>query len=169
MAIFKKTEENQTPEPAAAPRIAPTSQVTTRNVSVIGATLVFKGELSADEDLIIEGQIEGTIAHHKKNLTVGKHGRVKADIHASSVVVLGQLIGDIHSDGLVSLSKGADVRGNIFCTNIIMENGARFSGMIDMGDAAIVPEILKEPGKHDTIRLEKTQQAASHSAKTNSY
>ena len=59
-------------------------------MSVIGPTLVFKGELSADEDLVIQGTIEGSIAHHKKNLTVGKEGRVKADINAASVTIEGR-------------------------------------------------------------------------------
>jgi cytoskeletal protein CcmA (bactofilin family) len=121
--------------------------VQSNNVSVIGPTLVFKGELSADEDLIIEGHIEGTIAHHKKNLTVGEQGRVKADIHASSVIVLGQLIGDIHCEGMVSLAKGADVKGDIFCGRIVMEEGARFKGKIDVGEqpkVAVVPKVTEQ-------------------------
>ena len=120
-------------------RIGEQPPVRSKNVSVIGPTLVFKGELSADEDLVIEGTIEGTIAHHKKNLTIGKKGRVTADIHASSVLVEGQLNGDIHSDGLVSLANGATVNGDVYCTRLVMEDGARFSGKVDMA----VPTQLK--------------------------
>ncbi len=136
MAMFKKAEAEADDEPdiASSPKIGDTRPVRSKNVSVIGPTLVFKGELSADEDLIIEGRIEGTIAHHKKNLTVGKQGRVKADIHASSVIIEGQLVGDIHSEGVVSLANGADVTGNIYCRRIVMQNGARFAGKIDMGE-----------------------------------
>ncbi len=101
MAIFKKSDDNNRRDIGLEPRIGQARPERSRNVSVIGPTLVFKGELSADEDLVIEGVIEGTIAHHKKHLTVGAQGRVKANIHASSVVVLGQLIGDIHSEGMV--------------------------------------------------------------------
>jgi cytoskeletal protein CcmA (bactofilin family) len=101
-------------------------------VSVIGPTLVIRGELSADEDLVIDGTIEGTIAHHKKNLTIGKQGRVTADIHASSVLVEGELNGDIHSDGLVSLANGATVDGDVYCARLVMEDGARFNGKIEM-------------------------------------
>lgn len=104
-----------------------------RSVSVIGPTLVFKGELSADEDLVIEGTIEGTIAHHKKNLTVGKQGRVKADIHAASVIIEGRVEGDIHGDDVVDLAKSAVVDGNIFCARIKMADGARFNGRVEMG------------------------------------
>ncbi len=126
MAMFKKADGDERPDASSPPRIGQTRPIRSKNVYVIGPTLVFKGELSADEDLVIEGHIEGTIAHHKKHLTVGKQGRVRADIHATSVIIEGQLVGDIRSDGIVSLAKGADVEGNIFCARIVMEDGARF-------------------------------------------
>lgn len=117
----------------------------------------FNGELSADEDLIIDGLVKGTIKHHNKHLTVGRTGRVKADIHASSVMVLGKLIGDIHSSGSVTLSKGSDVVGNIFCARIAMEDGARFRGQIDMGEqreASKAPPKQKQPdaGAQENLR-----------------
>jgi cytoskeletal protein CcmA (bactofilin family) len=113
-------------------RIGEAQPVRSKNVSVIGPTLVFKGELSADEDLVIEGTIEGTIAHHKKNLTIGAKGRVSADIHATSVLVEGHLDGDIHSDGLVSLAKDATVNGNIYCARLVLQDGAHFNGKVEM-------------------------------------
>lgn len=137
--MFKKAQNREEWGVASPPRIGEKQPVRSKNVSVIGPTLVFKGELSADEDLVIEGTIEGTIAHHKKNLMIGKQGRVMADIHASSVIVEGELNGDIHSDGLVSLAKGATVDGNVYCTRLVMEDGARFNGKIEM----IVPAPVK--------------------------
>lgn len=130
--MFKRGREDD--EQAVSPtlKIGEQPPVRSKNVSVIGPTLVFRGELSADEDLVIEGTIEGTIAHHKKNLTIGPKGRVSADIHASSVLVEGQLEGDIHSDGLVSLAKGASVNGNIFCARLVLQDGARFNGKVEM-------------------------------------
>lgn len=112
------------------PRVRP------KTASVFGSTLVFKGELSADEELLIQGTVEGTIAHHKKNVTVGEHGRVKALIHASSVTVQGRVDGDIHGDDYVILAAGAEVNGNIFCPRIRMDDGARFNGTIQMGQSA---------------------------------
>ena len=128
----EKAREQPTSEPAAGEP----SAVRTRSVSVIGPTLVFRGELSADEDLVIQGTIEGTIAHHKKNLTVGKEGRVKADIHAASVAIEGHVEGDIHGDDSVELAKSAVVTGNIFCARIRMADGATFNGSIDMRSRA---------------------------------
>ncbi len=154
MSMFKKADADDERDFASPPKIGEARPVRSRNVSVIGPTLVIKGELSADEDLIIEGKIEGTIAHHKKHLTVGKQGRVKADIHASSVIIEGRLVGDIHSEGVVSLANGADVRGNIFCGRIVMEDGARFAGKIDMGEPrkVVVP---KKPVPVEAVKTEK--------------
>ncbi len=165
MAIFRKSDDNDTPDIASAPRIGQAQQVRSKNVSVIGPTLVFKGELSADEDLIIEGHIEGTIAHHKKHLTIGAQGRVKADIHASSVIVLGMLVGDIHSKGMVSLAKGADVTGDIFCGRIIMEDGARFKGKIDMGEQPKVALVPKVPELVEPVHTKEPRIVARQSAK----
>ena len=154
MSMFKKADADDERDFASPPKIGEARPVRSRNVSVIGPTLVIKGELSADEDLIIEGKIEGTIAHHKKHLTVGKQGRVKADIHASSVIIEGRLVGDIHSEGLVSLANGADVKGNIFCARIVMEDGARFAGKIDMGEP---PKVVapKKPVQVEAVKTEK--------------
>ena len=154
MAMFKKTDSEDRREIASPPRIGEARPIRSRNMSVIGPTLVFKGELSADEDLVIEGNIEGTIAHHKKHLTIGKQGRVKADIHASSVIVEGKLTGDIHSEGIVSLASGADVTGNIYCGRIVMEDGARFKGKIDMGDKPKA-SAQKEPARIEPVKAEK--------------
>jgi cytoskeletal protein CcmA (bactofilin family) len=148
--MFKRDQDNDGPKAASPLRIGQKQPIRSKNVSVIGPTLVFKGELSADEDLVIEGTIEGTIAHHKKNLTIGKKGRVTADIHASSVLVEGKLNGDIHSDGLVSLADGATVNGNIYCARLIMEDGARFNGKIDM----VIPTPLKVASAPDDVEEE---------------
>ena len=102
------------------------------SVSVFGSSLVFRGELSADEEILIEGTVEGTIAHHKKNVTVGKQGRVSALIHANSVTIRGRVSGDIHGDVFVILEDGCEVNGNIFCPRIRVDDGAVFNGSIQM-------------------------------------
>ncbi len=130
--MLNKSREDDDSKPMPPVRIGVQQPIRARNVSVIGPTLVFRGALSADEDLVIGGTVEGKIAYHSKNLTIGATGRVSADIHASSVLVEGLLDGDIHSDGLVSLAKGATVNGNIYCTRLVLQDGARFNGKIEM-------------------------------------
>lgn len=150
MSFFKKSAKDNKPHNHSAPTIGGSRPAKSKNTTVIGSTLSIKGELSADEDLIIEGRIEGTIAHHRKRLTIGKKGRVKADIHASSVVVLGTLVGDIFSETLVTLAKDSDVTGNISCANISMESGASFRGTISTVDSPKVSSVPKESTQTDT-------------------
>ena len=169
MAIFKKSGDTNMPKTASAPKTGQTRPLRSKNVAVIGSTLVIKGEISADEDLIIDGHIEGTITHHNKRLTVGENGRVKADIHASSVIVLGQLVGDIHSEGLVSLAKGAEVKGNIHCARLFVEDGARFKGIIDMGESPIVATLPKEPVPAEPVITKTPDKVAGHTAKSSVY
>ncbi len=152
--MFKKTQDD--PALASPPRIGEVQPIRARNVSVIGPTLTFRGELSADEDLVIEGMIEGTIAHHEKNITIGKQGRVIADIHANSVIVEGELRGDIHSDGMVSLANGASVTGNIYCARIVMQEGAWFNGKIDMG--AMTPAQVADEPDDDEEQLDELEE-----------
>lgn len=109
-----------------APRVQP------NDLSVFGSTLNFKGVLSADEEILIQGTVEGTIAHHKKNLVVGKQGRVKGLVHADSVTIEGRVDGNIHGDAFVRLAESAEVNGDIFCRRISMVDGARFNGTMHM-------------------------------------
>jgi len=129
-------------------------------VAVFKPTLAIKGNLAS---LVIDGHLQGIIAHHKKHLTVGKHGRVKGQVHANSVTVLGQVIGDIRSDGIVSLAKGADVEGNIFCVRARIEDGASFRGRIDMGQPLRVT-VSNEPAQAETVSTEQPRTVAAKTA-----
>ena len=137
--MFKKKNDDAPDYDRAEPTVREAPNVSKRKTSVIGPTLRFKGELSANEDLIIEGQIEGVIAHHEKNLTVGKEGRVKANIAARTVEIYGYVEGDVRGEESVKLAESAVVKGNIFCARIIMANGAQFSGSVDMSQRTKAP------------------------------
>jgi cytoskeletal protein CcmA (bactofilin family) len=100
-----------------------------KGTSVLGPTLTFKGgELSSDEDLIIEGVVEGKIAHQSHHLTIGKQGRVKANIKARFITVFGSVEGDLHGDEGVHITATAQVIGNVVSPRISLESGARFEG-----------------------------------------
>ena len=103
-----------------------------RSVSWVGPTVYFKGEISANESLIIEGEIEGTIRHNSRNLTIGKQGRVHAEIFAKIIDVRGHVDGDIYGEELVHLYSTAAVTGTIHCTRIIMDDGAALNGTVNM-------------------------------------
>lgn len=98
---------------------------------VIGKNIQIRGKLSGSEDLVVEGRIEGTVAL-KNHLTIEQTGVVDADVEVKDLTVHGEMRGDITSDGTVSVSNAAKVIGNIRAPRIILEDGARFKGSIEM-------------------------------------
>jgi cytoskeletal protein CcmA (bactofilin family) len=116
--------------PATSTWQAPTAS--REDMSVIGPTLVIKGELEAGEDLLIEGRVEGTITHTAEQLLIGQRGSLKADIRARNVVIEGEVEGDVYGSESVSIKETATVRGNIFTPKISISEGAHFKGGIDM-------------------------------------
>ncbi len=100
-------------------------------MSVLGPTLRFKGELSAEEDLLVEGSVEGAI-HHTQRITIGPKGKVKANIRAALIVVEGTVEGDLHAQKSVKIKDTADVRGNVHAPSVTITEGAKFNGGIEM-------------------------------------
>lgn len=99
-------------------------------ISIIGSGVFIRGEVASEEEILIEGTIEGTITHRSQHVVVGRSGHVKALIHANSVRVEGRVDGDIHGDELVELTDSAAVNGNIFCARIVVADGARLNGAV---------------------------------------
>ncbi len=99
--------------------------------SVLGPTLKFKGELTANEDLLIQGQVEGSI-NHTSNLTIGKEGRIKANVKAEYICIEGKVNGDLSGSKAIVVKEGADVKGNIFSPTVTLHEGSAFNGSIDM-------------------------------------
>lgn len=126
-----------TSAPASAPAPAPAAATTpdpSKKVSVLGKTLVFKGELSADEDIILQGRVEGSI-RHTQSVTVGIDGVVIGDTHARSIVVEGTVEGDLKGVVSVLIAATATVRGNISAPRVGIMEGANFNGSVDMSSA----------------------------------
>jgi cytoskeletal protein CcmA (bactofilin family) len=98
---------------------------------IIGKNIQIRGKLAGSEDLVVEGRIEGTVAL-KNHLTIEQTGVVDADVEVKDLTVHGEMRGDISADGTVSVSNAAKVVGNIRAPRIILEDGARFKGSIEM-------------------------------------
>jgi cytoskeletal protein CcmA (bactofilin family) len=103
---------------------------------VIGATVKIKGEVVSDEDIAVEGLIEGSIVLKNNELLVGSSGRVHADVVAKSVKVDGELHGDVETSERIVITANGSMRGNIKSPRVILEDGAKFKGSIDMDEAA---------------------------------
>ena len=98
---------------------------------VIGKGLFIKGELHGEEDLVIEGSVEGTITM-QKSLTIETGGRIKADIETENLTINGEMHGNIVATESVSINTNAKVVGNVRAPRVIIEDGARFKGSVDM-------------------------------------
>lgn len=140
------TQPSRSNGPAGSPSTE--SPVAGHTLSVIGQSLVFKGKLSAQEDLLIQGRVEGSINHDGTTLTIGAHGDVKADIVARRMIIQGAVHGDIRASDAIVVEASARVKGNLFAPRIALKEGAKFQGAVDMDVAADakVHELLESTG-----------------------
>lgn len=102
-----------------------------RRASVLGPTLRFRGELSAQEDLVVQGSVEGSITH-TQSLTIGTEGSMSGDIRARVIVIDGKVDGDLYATESVNIRATAKVKGNVFAPRVAIQDGAFFQGQVDM-------------------------------------
>ena len=101
-------------------------------VTTIGQSVVIEGEFKGGEDLVIDGKVDGTIDLPQHVLTVGPTGRVKAQLSAKSVVVLGKVSGSIEASELVRIGETGSVEGAIATSRLVVAVGARLQGRVDV-------------------------------------
>lgn len=97
--------------------------------SVLGPTLRFTGELEAEEDLLIEGHVDGSIRHSER-VTIGRFANVKAEVHAKTIIVQGTIEGDLHATAAVNVTESGTLRGDVHAPSFTVVAGARFSGNV---------------------------------------
>jgi len=134
----------QSGQPTAVPQPAPPMTVGTtgirsetshnmeRDIVNIGKSVVIKGELNGSEDLTIEGHVEGTIQLRDHVLTIGPNGRIKAQVFAKSVIVLGEVNGNVTASDKVDIRDNGSVDGDIVSPRVAIAEGAHFRGSVDM-------------------------------------
>jgi cytoskeletal protein CcmA (bactofilin family) len=123
--------------PASAPvgAPAPRSDVRThmeKDIVNIGKSVVIKGELNGSEDLTIEGHVEGTIQLRDHVLTIGPNGKIKAQVFAKAVIVLGEVTGNVTASEKVDIRDNGSVDGDIVSPRVAIAEGAHFRGSVDM-------------------------------------
>ena len=114
----------------AAPQ--PESRRIERDMVNIGKSVVIKGELNGSEDLTIEGQVEGKIELKDHVLTIGPNGKIKAQVFAKAVIVLGEVNGNVTASEKVDIRDGGSVDGDIISPRVAIAEGAHFRGSVDM-------------------------------------
>ena len=132
--MFRKDEAVKPGAPAEGPRTeaprTPGSETVT--IGSIGKSVVIKGELSASEDLTIEGQVEGKVELKQNILTIGPNGRIRAQVFAKVVIVLGEVHGNVTATEKVDIRDGGSVDGDIISPRVDIAEGAHFRGSVDM-------------------------------------
>jgi cytoskeletal protein CcmA (bactofilin family) len=143
-AVKPSTPAGPAPAPAAGPSpVAAADTIRTapavneprgleRTTVNIGNSVVIKGELSGSEDLTIEGQVEGKIELRQNVLTIGPNGRIKAQVFAKSVIILGEVTGNVTATDKVDIRDNGSVDGDIAAPRVAIAEGAHFRGSIDM-------------------------------------
>jgi cytoskeletal protein CcmA (bactofilin family) len=114
---------------------------TENGLARIGKTIVIRGELKGSEDLIVDGQLEGTISLSEGRLTIGPTANVAADLTAKDVLILGRLQGNIVATGRVELRAGSVVEGDVRALRLAVEDNAVFRGKVDLTQGAANPSV----------------------------
>ena len=123
MPVDEKKEEDKTITPEKAPP---------RNTARFGSSFRLKGEISGEEDLIIEGRFRGKIDLKNHSLLVEQTGKIKAEIRAKNVTIKGSIEGNIYASGKVFITKDGNVKGDIISPKISIMEGAGFKGSVKM-------------------------------------
>lgn len=137
-----------TPSAAAAPSIPrpePDARHMGREMVHIGKSVVIKGELNGSEDLTIEGHVEGKIELRDHVLTIGPNGKIKAQVFAKSVIVLGEVNGNVTATEKVDIRENGAVDGDIIAPRVAIAEGAHFRGSVDMNAGKSAPKPVPMP------------------------
>jgi len=123
----------------------------------IGKTVVIRGELKGNEDLIIDGRVEGTITLSESRLTVGPTAQLAANLTARDILILGQVSGNLYASGRVELRAGSVVEGDIQALRLAIEDNAVFRGRVDL-------TLASKPSEVSPIQTSPAEAAPSASA-----
>jgi cytoskeletal protein CcmA (bactofilin family) len=145
--------QQQQATPSAAPQPELRRQIE-RDMVNIGKSVVIKGELNGSEDLTIEGHVEGKIELKDHILTIGPNGKIKAAVFAKSVIVLGEVNGNVTATEKVDIRDGGSVDGDIVSPRVAIAEGAHFRGSVDMQRKG------SQPGQNQAAQQQRPPAAA---------
>jgi cytoskeletal protein CcmA (bactofilin family) len=158
MGSFKQSsnanhDQSPTSSLAEMPTHAPVNSATNQNAatqySMIGKSIRIKGEIVASDPVYVYGNVEGTIKAPEHRVTIGKEGRVKADIHAREVVIMGEVCGNLDGRERVEIRSDGSLLGDLSTSRIYIEEGAVLSGSID----------VHKPSKKEKTQAEQEEEA----------
>ena len=159
--VSSKIKNYQSPEVVEAAPVREKAKFSERetkstSAAAIGASIRIKGDVTGDENLIIQGHVEGTITLQGHNVTISQSGKVRANIIANQIIVEGELEGDMNGDEKVVIRDTGNVRGNIVAPRVTLEDGAMFKGSIEM-EPRNKGLPASKPGSHTVPNKESTE------------
>ncbi len=110
--------------------------------TVIGKSVIIRGDISGSEDLFMDGEIEGTITLTENRLTIGPNARVRADVNVQDVIVFGRVEGNVKASGRLELRQSASVVGDIQAGRLSIEESASLRGRVELTEPAQRPATL---------------------------
>jgi len=128
--MWKKTKDEHSKPQSSPLGKSPIKQL--KEQAVIGTSISVKGELSGEEDLMIQGRVQGKIDLKKNNVTVGRNGHIIGDIYGKVISIEGEVQGNLFGEEKIVIRESAVVRGNLRTLQFSLEDGAKFKGSIDM-------------------------------------
>lgn len=132
-----KKEDGPSAQPSTDPRAPGVGSSQKPSVggvrATIGPSITIKGDVTGKEDLLIQGEVEGSVTLEKHMVSVGSEGRVKADIVGRVITIEGKVEGDLTAQEQIILRGSAQVHGDIKAPRVVLEDGATFRGLVDMG------------------------------------
>jgi cytoskeletal protein CcmA (bactofilin family) len=138
MSMWKRTDDPQSPGTPYQPESEPAPAARRHNPApsggraVIGPSIRIQGDLTGEEDLVIEGRVEGKIDLKQQSVTIGESGRVQADVFGRTITVEGEVRGNLVADEQITVRRTGQVQGNLTAPRVSLEDGAKFKGSIDM-------------------------------------
>jgi len=130
--------------------------------ATIGPSITIRGEVTGDEDLLIQGRVDGSVDLKQHTVTVGRDGQVKAGISARIVTIEGKVEGDLLAEEQVILRSSARVEGDIAAPRVTLEDGATFRGGVDMGSSS---DRDRRSGTSSTHQAKKSSESQKTSSK----
>ena len=154
MSLFGKSGKDELERPRSAPRgpdshSPPTGESKStdrgtadaapaarggKDLANIGKSITIKGDLTGNEDLVIDGNIEGRIDLPNNQLTIGPEGKIKADVHAKSTVVVGHVTGNVSATERIEVQASGIVDGDVRAPRLVVQEGAVLNGAVEMGE-----------------------------------
>ena len=148
-------QETRSPEPAlrataatnTSTSPAPATSTRQTGTSIIGSSITLRGDISGQENLVVKGNIEGTLNFPSNDIQVEPEGRVKADLMAQKISVAGKVRGNLNGSERVVIQRSGEVEGNIVAPRVVLEDGCKFKGSVEMNVDSGAGSNLSKLGK----------------------